>query len=454
MIVNCVFMNKISLNYFQSLSIIAQQFISSKNYKNLLDEILNQVLSEVSKLSGRFDFAILAIKEKNRSYLKITNVLKLNLEKNQPLFKTKIKGAFLPLRRDDNLLIKVFKNKKSQINYSFAEILHPPFSFDKCERLQVLGKIKSNIIFPLILKKQILGVVIFSSSKKIIKIPKKEQFFLESLSALVAIAIENYFLLENQAKDKKELERANIKLKEIDNLKDEFISIASHELRTPMTAIKNYLWLILNRQKEFLNEKTIQYLDIAYKSSDRLISLVRDMLTLSRIEGNRFELRKESFNLEDLSREVCLELKSLFEEKNIKLVFKSIYKDLIIFADKAKITEVIQNILGNAIKFTPLGGKIIVSLLKKNLFAIIKIKDTGPGIDPNNQLCLFQKFSRVEHSYARVSQTFGTGLGLYISKKIIDSHNGDIKLQSELGRGCEFSIYLPVDLDFYFKKTK
>lgn len=445
-------MKSISSDYLKSLSNIAQQFLVARDYKNLLENVLRQVLTESSQLNGKFDFAVLVIKHKN--YLKINNVLKVNLKKKETLFKTRIKGAFLPLHDNDNLLVKVFNSNKIKINYSFVEILHPPFSIDKCFRLQTLGSIKSNVLVPLTFKNESLGVLILGSKKKLLKISKREQIFFQTLSNLMAVAIENYFLLEEQAKNKKNLEKANKKLREIDRVKDEFVSVASHELRTPMTAIKNYLWLVLNRQRENLNEKNLKYLNIAYKSSNRMISLVKDMLTMSRIESDRFELQKTSFDLEDLLREMVLELQGIANTKKIELTFKSTHKDIFLQADRAKIAEVVQNILDNALKFTPELGKVEISLIKKGIFAIVRIKDNGPGISKQDQMQLFQKFSRLEHSYSKLSQTFGTGLGLYITKKIIDLHEGSIKINSEIGRGSEFVISLPVDINFYFNKTK
>lgn len=445
-------MKSISSDYLKSLNNIAQQFLVARSHKKLLDNVLKQVLTESSQLNGKFDFAILVIKHK--TYLKINNVLKMNLKKKETLFKTRIKGAFLPLHDNNNLLVEVFNSNKLEINYSFAEILHPPFSIDKCYRLQNLGKIKSNVLLPLNFKNESLGVLILGSKKKLLKISKREQIFFRTLSNLMAAAIENYFLLEEQAKDKKKLEKANQKLREIDQLKDEFVSVASHELRTPMTAIKNYLWLVLNRQKENLNDKSLRYVEIAYKSSDRMIGLVKDMLTMSRIESKRFALRKTSFDLEDLLREIVAELQGIASSKNIKLVFKSTHKDIFLKADRAKIAEVIQNIIDNGLKFTPDNGTVEISLFKKGIFAVVKIKDSGPGISKKNQTQLFQKFSRLEHSYSELAQTFGTGLGLYISKKIVDLHEGNIKINSDLGKGSEFIITLPIDINFYFKKKK
>ena len=238
------------------------------------------------------------------------------------------------------------------------------------------------------------------------------------------------------------LRSANKKLKVLDQMKDEFVSIASHELRTPMTAIKGYLWLVLNKDRK-IPAKTKKHLDRAYESTERLISLVNDMLNVSRIEGGRIELIPKKFNLSQLVYEVKDEISSKSEEKAILISVDS-PKKLPITADEDKIHQVIINLVGNAIKFTPEKGKINIRLSKPNQREVqIDISDTGIGIKKQDMDKLFTKFGRLDTSLSPAQKTSGTGLGLYISKNIIELSGGKIWVDSTPGKGSTFSFTLP-----------
>lgn len=241
----------------------------------------------------------------------------------------------------------------------------------------------------------------------------------------------------------KELQQANAKLKELSLLKDEFVSIASHELRTPMTTIKSYLWLVLNKAKN-LDEKAKRDLQIAYESTERTIILVKDMLTVSRIEGNRLDITFSAFDLKELASQVVNELKIKAGERNIKLTIRPFSEDLVINGDRDKIGEVFQNIIGNALKFTPERGNVEVYFQKKNRMVEVSISDDGPGISKKDISKLFQKFSRLGNSLSKMAETPGTGLGLYIAKQIVGLHKGKIWVESIVGKGSTFIFSLPL----------
>lgn len=253
----------------------------------------------------------------------------------------------------------------------------------------------------------------------------------------------NITLEEEVQKATKDLEIANNKLVQLDKLKDDFVSVASHELRTPMTAIKSYLWMALNRVKEPLTPELKKYLDIAYFSTDRLIKLVQDMLTISRIEGNRLSMNIEKINLFDCAKQIFDELKIEADKKKIVLTIKSEVEAPFIEGDKDKLREVIQNLLGNALKFTSEGGKIGIAISQKDGFIETSVEDTGPGIKEEEQGKLFGKFERIDSVYARNPQISGTGLGLYITKQIVTLHKGKIWVNSKVGEGSTFTFSLP-----------
>lgn len=241
----------------------------------------------------------------------------------------------------------------------------------------------------------------------------------------------------------RELQKANIRLRELSSLKDEFVSIASHELRTPMTTIKGYLWLVLNQNKKDLNEKAKRNLGRAYESTERMIRLVKDMLTVSRIEGRRLDLNLAKTDLYQLAHQVFEDSKIKAGEKKIRFVLEPPDQKLIVKADQDRIREVLENIAGNALKFTPPGGEVKISFKRSGGQIETNISDTGPGIPKESMSGLFQKFGRLEKSYAKLAETPGTGLGLYIAKQLVNLHKGKIWVKSKLGQGSTFTFSLP-----------
>jgi signal transduction histidine kinase len=221
------------------------------------------------------------------------------------------------------------------------------------------------------------------------------------------------------------------------------VYMASHELRTPMTAIKNYLWLALNKHQQNLDENLRTDLNRAYISTERLIRLVQDMLTVSRIEGNRLVFDIKDLDIGQLAQQIIDELSVSAKEKNISLSLRPTEEKYMARADDARISEVFQNLIGNALKFTPAGGSITVSMKRNNSMIEISVSDTGVGIPAQDIGRLFQKFGRLGHSYERLKGETGTGLGLFISKQIVEAHGGKIWVTSVEDQGSTFTFSLP-----------
>jgi len=268
---------------------------------------------------------------------------------------------------------------------------------------------------------------------------------LKSFTGAVGISVENAQLFEEVQATSEELHQANEKLKELDKLKDEFVSVASHELRTPMTAIKSYLWMALAGRGGELTEKQKYYVDRAYVSADRLIRLVNNMLNVSRIESGRIGIELEKLDLGRLARDVVEEVTPRANELGIGVTCHE-QKDLpAVLADPDKIKEVLINLIGNSLKFTPKDGSIEINFNIKDDMVETSVKDTGKGIAKEDMPKIFKKFGLIEGSYASSQQDQGTGLGLYISWNIILLHHGTIKAESEgLGKGATFTFSLPI----------
>lgn len=230
-----------------------------------------------------------------------------------------------------------------------------------------------------------------------------------------------------------------------EKLEDEFVSIASHELRTPMTAIRSYAWMALHKSDIKLSEKLEKYLVRILISTERMIKLVNDLLNVSRIEANKLEIKLESVDLIPLVKDVFDEVyysKSQAKDIKFNLLQKPLPK---VLADPEKLREVLLNLIGNAVKFTPPGGTVTVDFFTDGKVVEVYVKDSGIGVLRDDLAKLFTRFGKLDNSYASLSTSGGTGLGLYISKSLIELMNGKIWASSEgLNKGCTFTFSLLV----------
>ncbi len=239
--------------------------------------------------------------------------------------------------------------------------------------------------------------------------------------------------------------------KELEKTKDDFISVTSHELRTPMTIIKSYLWMLGNEKKGTLNDKQKEYLEKAIKGAERMLNLINDTLNISRIEQGRIEFKMEMANFKEILDEICTDFKIKTDEKNIYLKETlMIENEIKVFVDRNKLREIITNFLGNSYKFTKEGGiEIKVEPTEDNKIKV-SIIDTGRGIDPEDLPKLFHKFGRLDNSYTTVAESGGTGLGLYIVKSLVEKMGGEVGCASDgLNKGSTFWFTLstaPLDL--------
>lgn len=314
------------------------------------------------------------------------------------------------------------------------------------------------LILPLYVKEQLIGIIALGNKKSGDPYNHQDLSILKIIAGQIAIAIENARLydelkdfnvkLEEEVRRKTtQLRKANQELRQLDQAKSEFISIASHQLRTPLTVIKGYISMMREGSFGPVSPTIMNNLEKVYASNERLIGLVENLLDISRIESGRQEFEWKKVRLEDIAQTVVDNLKNTAKLKNLKLVFnKPKVPTPEIMADPNKIHEVMMNFVDNAIKYTK-EGKIDVSVLVKPEGKItFSVEDTGMGISPDIKPFLFQKFSRGKGSF-RV-HTEGVGLGLYVAKMIIDAHDGKAWAESEgPGKGSKFSFSLPLKND-------
>ena len=231
------------------------------------------------------------------------------------------------------------------------------------------------------------------------------------------------------------------KLSEVDQLKDDFISVASHELKTPLTAIIGYASLLAKEETIRANSSLLQKVDIITSSVDRLKNLVSDMLDVSRIEQNRITLNPTTCDLRDLITKVVADQTPQATAKQLKLTYTPGDLPLIVSLDPDKFTQVLLNLVSNAIKYT-LTGEVTIYHLVKDKSVVTYIKDTGIGISAANRAKLFTKFTRIYND--QTATVPGTGLGLWITKQLVEKMGGQISVDSIENSGSQFSLTFPL----------
>jgi signal transduction histidine kinase len=255
-------------------------------------------------------------------------------------------------------------------------------------------------------------------------------------------------LLANERAARTEAESAqrtlaeqNERLRELDRLKDEFISLVSHELRTPLTSIRGYLELLLEGGAGPLSADQARFLGVVDRNSKRLMHLVGDLLFLAQIEAGKLALELTEVDLDEIVSESVEAAKPLADEKGITLS-SSVEPVPSMFGDRSRLAQVLDNLVSNALKFTPDGGSVSVRVAAVDGEAVVEVEDDGIGIPTEDQQLLFDRFFRSTEATERAIP--GTGLGLTIAKAIVERHDGSIEVESVAGGGTTMRVRLPI----------
>jgi signal transduction histidine kinase len=237
------------------------------------------------------------------------------------------------------------------------------------------------------------------------------------------------------------LSAQNERLRQLDTMKDNFVATVSHELRTPLTSIRGYLELVLEEAVGELNDEQRRFLTIVDRNSDRLLRLVGDLLFVAQADAGRIALDRTDVDLGSVVQECAQSARPAAERSEVELRVEAAPVPPVA-ADRARLAQLVDNLLSNALKFTPPGGQVTLRAGARDSKAVLEVADPGIGIPPEEQTHLFERFFRTSAASERATQ--GTELGLAIAKAIAESHDGTISVKSAEGEGTTFRVELPL----------
>ena len=311
---------------------------------------------------------------------------------------------------------------------------------------------RTKIVIPLLHQNQETGIL-FLGEHKSLGYSSRDIEMLESIAGELAVSIRNSLSMEEISELNKSLQRrideatkelrfSNRQLQRLDEAKNEFISMASHQLRTPLTSIKGYLDMMLEGDLGKISPTQRAVLREAFSSSERMVRLINDFLNVSRLQTGKFTIDKQSVDIAQILRDEVSLLKVVADQRSVEMVLKVDKKIPSLAVDSEKISQVMLNMIDNAIYYSNPHKKVVITLKSSGKMIEFSVKDSGIGVPKSEQANLFGKFFRGTNAKKR--RPDGTGVGLFLAKKVILSHDGEMIFESEEGKGSTFGFRLPV----------
>ncbi len=317
-------------------------------------------------------------------------------------------------------------------------------SVAEVERVFKQTPVKSFYAIKLMVRRRIVGVLVVGFFSPPDKIIQADTNLLDRLGESIGVALDNKLLFEENQKVLRQLKQSNAKLMALDEAKDDFVSMASHQLRTPLTSVKGYVSMVLEGDAGEINDLQKKLLTQSFFSSQRMVYMIADLLNVSRLRTGKFLISRTPVNLAEVVEQ---ELRQLYEtavSRNLKLTYKKPKNFPEVMLDETKTRQIIMNFVDNAIYYTPAGGHIEVLLADKDNRIELRVVDNGIGVPKNERSHLFTKFYRAGN--ARKARPDGTGLGLFMAKKVIVAQGGTLIFDSVENKGSTFG--------FVFSKNK
>lgn len=418
--------------------------LDSLDFNVVIQEIVDSVLLELGYLKLGYEIVVLSLIDEKRQVLQRISISHTQ-KAQQALLETPVPfhEITIPLNYKRNLLIKALRDKAPQSTTNWSDILMPSFTKDQSAQIQKILNIKSSLVYPVLSRNKAIGTLIFSMSKSDSKVSIDERDLIRSFSDIVGLAVQNSSLYSQVDQANLRLKKANKDLRHLDKLKDEFVFIATHELKNPVTVMRGYLYMLNQKKFGEIPEKMKSPVEEMNNSNQQLVQLVNDLLQIARAEAKTIKIKTDPVNLCQIADEVINNVKPLADQKQLALQHKCEVKGEQILADSNRLKEILNNLVSNAIKYSQTG---IITIShsedeKKKNRVITSISDQGVGMSDEDQKKIFTRFFRSEEEANRGIP--GTGLGLFIVKQLVERMGGKIWFTSEIGKGSTFSFSLP-----------
>lgn len=423
------------------------------DFNSVVEAVVNGLLDELGYLDLGYKIIVLTLVNDDKKVLE-----RVSLSQTDEAARALAASAVpfhdieIPLSASNNLLIKTINQKRPHVTTYWPELFVPVLSDEEALRNQKAAGINTSLTYPVVVRGVVIGVLIFSMTKKETEVSEEERDLLNGFTDIVGLAVQNARLHTTLKDTAAKLRKANSRLKELDQAKDDFISMASHQLRTPLTSIKGYLSMIVEGDFGPIPPKQRNVVDMAYHSASRMVYLISDLLNVSRLSTGKFVIEPTPTQLDDVIEQEINQLKRTFATKNQKIK-TTIAKDFpTVLLDETKTRQVIMNFMDNASYYTPIGGEIEVKLeLHKDSFEF-KVIDNGIGVPKSEQQKLFKKFFRATN--AKKARPDGNGLGLYMAQQVIAGQGGKIIFESVEGKGSTFGFRFALAIVGASKKRK
>ena len=349
-------------------------------------------------------------------------------------------NRFKAVRIPERIFRKVVKDDGLKIIDDSAKLFFP-YTKENTKNKRFLQK-HTVLVYPLLSQREKIGAITYLRLKAKGEVTKEEKVTLSLISQNVNLHLEKDLLSNNVFEITYQMGKLKKRLEFLEEDKDEFIQMVAHELRAPLSAIKGFISMVVQGDTGDIPEKTRGYLVDANAINERIIRLVNNMLNVTRLEEGRLMYQMEDENLSHFVRVVFSQFAPEAQRKGLEYVLE-IHQEVRdkVYVDPERIQEVISNLLSNAMKYTDKGFVKVRLIQPKKSTVRFEVEDSGPGISEEEQKKLFQKFRRIE---TNVGKTTGTGLGLYISKLLVEKFKGKIGIISELGKGSTFWFELPL----------
>jgi len=399
-----------------------------------LEELLNRLLDTVME-AVQIERGLILLKEREGGDFSVAvargygeDKLVFPVESDHPLIES-LMGRPLAIQKNDVEELAEFGGRRRSV-------------------LSLMEDMGVVLVAPVTYERRIIGLLCLGEKKSGAWYSTDDVELLQTLMSQAAVSIDNARKVE-ELKKMVALEISFRELKRLDEMKDNFLSMVSHDLRTPMTSIKGYASILLEKIDKLNQQRQEKYLGVIIKEADRLTRLIGDLLDLQRLEAGKMKLDFKEVDLVEAARESVESFRGAALAKNISLEQALPGDGVLVKVDRDRISQVIANLLSNAIKFTPEGGRVTLSLATEDGddpgWVQVAVADNGPGIPRDEQAKLFDKFQQVDKLVRGKEQ--GSGLGLSLVREIVRRHNGEVGVKSEPGSGSEFFFRLPLKMD-------